>query len=99
LNEQVFVIRLADGQYVGPLSNPKLLERVPTMDGALFFPTRFLALGKCRELGPALHQASILPYSLPMARKSPATAPEAPETTGTMSERAGEPQEGGSGQL
>lgn len=53
---EFFVIRTAAGQYVGPagmVSSPEL---------AVFFPTRWAALGKCGKMGAILDHAAILPY-------------------------------------
>jgi hypothetical protein len=53
---ELFVIRTAGGQYVGPAG------LVPTPELATHFPSRMAALGKCAEMGPVLDHAAITPY-------------------------------------
>lgn len=69
MKEEFFVIRTRDRQYVGPLGFTPVIEK------AIFFPSRWMALGKCNELGAVLDGAAIVPYS-------PVKAPEGSETAG-----------------
>jgi hypothetical protein len=56
MNSELFVIRTADGLYVGSAG------LVPTLELATHFPSRMAALGKCTELGAVIDHAAIMPY-------------------------------------
>jgi hypothetical protein len=78
LNPEFFVIMTRDRQYVGPLG---IVARI---DKALFYPTRWMALRKCNELGAALDGAAIVSYhpsaaavlGAPVASQGTASAPD-----------------------
>jgi hypothetical protein len=53
---ELFVIRTADGLYVGSAG------LVPTAELATHFPGRMAALSKCTELGAVIDHAAIMPY-------------------------------------
>jgi hypothetical protein len=87
--EEFFVIRTREGQYVGPLGF------TPEIGKAVFFTSRWAALGKCSEMGNVLDGAAIIPYS-------PATPPEGSQTaTGAKkaSRRARTPWKASNGDL
>lgn len=73
MSEEFFVIRTRDRQYVGPLGF------TPEIDKAVFFTSRWAALGKCNELGAILEGAAILPHSPAKASGGSQTAPGIPK--------------------
>ncbi len=74
--EEFFVIRAKGGQYVGPLGF------TPEIGKAVFFTSRWAALGKCNEMGNVLDGAAIVPYSPAKPPEGSQTARGSKKTTG-----------------